>query len=140
VGKQAQRTTIVTIKGMPVDAWETAKSAALRTGETLGEWSARAIRQLAERERGERVFPPGQSGQTVDLADSVNPVSPPPSGPSAAELAGLMQAVAAMAAATGVAVPARTAKGLYAAAARAGRGKLVSQSGQTPLLLKGPEA
>jgi hypothetical protein len=139
MGKQSLRTTIVTIKGMPVDAWETAKSAALRSGETLGEWTARAIRQLADRERGERVFPPGQASQTEDLADSSNSVSPPPSGPTAAELAELMQAVAAMAAATGVAVPARTARGFYMAASRASRGKLVSRSGQTSLQIQGPE-
>lgn len=55
--KPAADRTIVTIKGIDPDAWETAKRAAIRRGETQGEWLSRACLYLANLEANDSVLP-----------------------------------------------------------------------------------
>lgn len=50
--------TTINVKSISVKSWEAAKRAAARSGETLGQWLSRACDQLAEREMGERIYPP----------------------------------------------------------------------------------
>lgn len=111
----------VTIKSMDQAAWETAKRSAAKAGETMAEWLARAIRQLAALEEGDRETPPGQ------------PSKPPAPGLPVAELEGLMRAAAALADASGVPVPKRTARHAYAlvsAQLRAARGLSSGSTGR----------
>jgi hypothetical protein len=82
-----ERTTI-TVKGVAVDAWETARKAANKRGETQGEWLSRACLHLANLESGDAVLRPGK------------PDTPPP--PPIATAADV-QATAALLHAMGVA-------------------------------------
>lgn len=56
---QIERTTI-TVKSVEVEAWAAAKASILRSGETMGAWVSRAIRQLAQREEGVREILPDE--------------------------------------------------------------------------------
>jgi hypothetical protein len=56
--KAEAKTTIVNIKGIDLDAWEAAKTAAARQDETMGEWVSRALNHLVNLEAGPREFPP----------------------------------------------------------------------------------
>src|SRR3954470_5510451 len=58
---------IVNIKGISAKEWEKARGIATRNGESMGTYVTRALAQLAEREAGERFFPP----------DRFNPAIPP---------------------------------------------------------------
>jgi hypothetical protein len=66
-------TTIINVKGMPVDAWEQAKRAANRRGQTMGEWLGNACTQQANREAGDGVIVPGQ-GEFSPSSPRVLPV------------------------------------------------------------------
>ena len=97
--------TTINVKAVSARAWERAKGAAVKQGETMGAWLSRAINQLADGEAGPREFPPAR-------VPPVEPVRPGPGlaahGPASAlvspgELADVMQGMAALAAATGVA-------------------------------------
>jgi hypothetical protein len=50
--------TIVNIKGVSKSAWERARQAANRSGESMGDWISRAANQLANLEAGQRFFEP----------------------------------------------------------------------------------
>lgn len=107
-GKTGQTTTI-TVKAVPVSAWTRAKEAAARNDETMGEWLARAINQLADREAGGRLFAPGQTA----------PDAPPP--PTPAEIEGMMRAAAEVSKAAAVPVPKTAARHFFALLTAVGR-------------------
>ena len=87
-------TTIINVKSVSAAAWEKAKKAANKQGETMGAWLTRAITQLANREdEHPREFPP------VKPAANHAPVRP--GTMTAAEVAHMMQGMAALVAATG---------------------------------------
>jgi hypothetical protein len=50
----------VTIKAIEVEAWEMAKRAATKRGETQGEWVSHACRYVANLQSGDEVRPPGK--------------------------------------------------------------------------------
>jgi hypothetical protein len=52
--------TTVTVKGLSIEAWEQAKKAAIKRGETQGEWLGRACLHLANLESGDAVLAPGK--------------------------------------------------------------------------------
>lgn len=60
--------TIINVKGISISAWEDAKKAANKRGETMGEWLSRACTHLANLEREDRIIPPAQTA---------NPPAPP---------------------------------------------------------------
>lgn len=117
-GKTMDKPTVpVTVKAMPVAEWKRAKDAAEKQDQSMAEWLARAINQLADREAGEREVFPNQA-----------PVSPPslptPTIP-AGEVTEMMRAAHAVSQAAGVPVPKTVARHLFAvlsAQARAARG------------------
>src|ERR1700754_1971710 len=87
-----EETTIINVKSVSAAAWEKAKKAANKQGETMGAWLTRAVTQLADREAEQpREFPP--------VKPAANP--PRPGTMAASEVAHMMQAMAALAAATG---------------------------------------
>src|SRR5215213_4416515 len=53
-----EATQTVNIKGISSKEWEKARGIATRNSESMGEYVSRALAQLAEREAGERFFPP----------------------------------------------------------------------------------
>jgi hypothetical protein len=115
----AYETTTVNVKSMPVDAWNMAKAASSKTGETLGEWLARAIRQLAEREAGVREISP-----TKILAKPQANLAIPPSL-SPGEVESLAQAMRLATEGAGVPLPKASARHVVALATqhlRAARG------------------
>jgi hypothetical protein len=83
-----EETTIINVKSVSAAAWEKAKKAATKQGETLGEWLSRAITQVADREAEQpRELPPVKPSR--------------PGTMPASEVSHMMQAMAALAAATG---------------------------------------
>lgn len=54
----AEDRTTINVKGVPTAAWETARRAAAKQGETMGAWLGRAIETKANLEAGPREFPP----------------------------------------------------------------------------------
>jgi hypothetical protein len=76
---------VVNVKGVNGAAWEHAKAAAARSGETLGQWISRAADQLATREAGDRIIPPARGANPA-------PAAPPP-GPALGDVAALLQAM-----------------------------------------------
>ena len=103
---QVERTTI-TVKSVEAEAWIMARAAVARTGESMGAWLSRAIRQLAEGEKGVREILP-------DERPAVSPGLPPVSPQFTAEvfpaealalLRDTMLAAHAVSVAAGVPVP-----------------------------------
>ena len=119
-----------TVKSMPVKPWETAVSCAMKRGEQMGDWLARAILTQANLEAGDRVIPPDErpvlpTRQTGD-APVLPIVAPPPPD--------LLQALAAIADASGRPVPKDVAGHAYALARgylRAARGLPAAKPRQT---------
>lgn len=114
-----EATTIINVKGIKVEAWDQAKRAALRRGQTMGEWLSNACVQQANREQGDAVIPAGQG-------------APPPVQPPLIPL-DLREVAAVIAAMGGAGVPVQKRVGaavnrmLYAqirAAEPAGQGAL----------------
>lgn len=60
MGKPPLDRTTVTVKGLSTEAWEQAKKAAIKRGETQGEWLSRACLHLANLESGDVVLPAGK--------------------------------------------------------------------------------
>lgn len=109
----------VTIKAMPVAAWKRAREAAEKQDQSMAEWLARAINQLADMEAGARVTMPGK------------PDKPEAPAMPAADLEALMRAAHAVSEASGVPVPkvaARHAFALLTGQMRAARGLPVRQT------------
>jgi len=79
-------TTIINVKGMPADAWEQAKRAANRRGQTMGEWLGNACQQQANREAGDGVIVPGHGAN--------QPPAPPLIPVDLREVAALIAAMA----------------------------------------------
>lgn len=93
--------TIINVKGMDVEQWERAKTAANRADETMGEWLSRAVKHLADMEEGGREFGPSERiSERKPLTSE--------------QVAALMQASAQLALAVGKPAPARHAAGLRA--------------------------
>jgi hypothetical protein len=82
--------TTINVKRVSVAAWEAAKAAAIRQGETMGAWLSRALATQAGMEAGPRELPPV-------ARPAGNPELLPPE-----QLAGLLHGVAALAGSTGV--------------------------------------
>jgi hypothetical protein len=74
-----------TIKAVRVSTRQSAVRAAVKRGETMGEWITRAVENQIARENGEVVLPPDHREQTKARAPSVS-----------AELAGMLHAIAAV--------------------------------------------
>lgn len=73
VNPDPERTTI-NVKGVPAPAWETARRAAAKRGDTMGTWLGRAIEMQANLEAGPREMPPekpeanrGFTGQQMEV-------------------------------------------------------------------------
>lgn len=103
-------TITITVKSVPQATWERAKRAAMRQGETMGEWIARACEQLATREsEGPREIVPVRSGHPDQIAP---PETPAPVDPMA--LVEIMKAAEAISQSSGVPVPTRLTRSIYA--------------------------
>lgn len=63
--KPDRPTTVINIQGIDVDAWQLAKVAAKRRGETMGEWLSRACAQQANREANDGIIMPGQEAKPL---------------------------------------------------------------------------
>lgn len=100
----------------------------------MAEWLDRAVRNQAERDKGNQVIPPGQTGQSVARFAPVQPLDE--MGKPPMDLAGLadaLRAVATVAGAADMPVPkslAREASALLRQQIRAARG-LPGKPGQT---------
>jgi hypothetical protein len=72
---------IVNIKGISAKEWEKARGIATRNGEGMGQYVSRALAQLADREAGERFFPPDRFSASIppDSPPSIPPLHPKPS-------------------------------------------------------------
>jgi hypothetical protein len=81
--------TTVTIKSVPVDAWDAARKAAAQRGETQGEWVGRACERQAALERGDIVLPPGQAAP----APAAPPAAPPATAAELQAFAALLHAM-----------------------------------------------
>lgn len=91
----AGRVTI-NVKSVSSYAWDRARAAATRQGETMGEWLSRAVTQLTDREASAaRELPPARP--RPDLGQ----INPMPVPLAAADLADLMRSMSALAAASG---------------------------------------
>lgn len=92
--------TTINVKAVNLKSWEAAKRAASRSGETLGQWVSRACDQLAEREAGERIYPPliPQGGPPFLSAISDNPAANPnyPTGAPPLDLAAVADLILAL--------------------------------------------
>lgn len=96
----ADRVTI-NVKAMSAHAWDRARAAATRQGETMGEWLSRAVTQLADREASAaRELPP-----LAKPGPDLGRINPMPSPLAAADLADLMRSMGALAAASGTMPP-----------------------------------
>lgn len=70
-----EATTTINVKNVRSTAWERAKLAANRQGETMGEWLSRAIDHLANLESGQREIAPGKPVKpTAELLAEIAPV------------------------------------------------------------------
>jgi hypothetical protein len=62
--------TIVTVKGVEVEAWKRAKECAKARDEMMGPWLSRALTLLADQQERDKLFPPdkldGKSGKPGD--------------------------------------------------------------------------
>lgn len=118
-----------TIKSVPVETRKLAVACAAKAGENMAEWLARAVRNQAKLEAGERVIPPSRpvtNGAMVPVPFAM-PVD-------LGELAELMTAAQAVAEAAGVPIPKATARhalALTTAQLRAARGLPPKRSRQT---------
>jgi hypothetical protein len=65
---EAEKAT-VTIKAIETEAWEMAKRAATKRGETQGEWVSRACRAQANLEAGDGVMQPGKPDNPAPVAN-----------------------------------------------------------------------
>lgn len=119
-------TTTVNVKGMPVDAWKTARTAAGKLDMTVGEWLAGAIALRAQHDAGQRVALPDERS-----ASSANPVANPgaipvkPPSLSPDEVESLARAMKVATEAAGLSVPKASARHVVALATqhmRAARG------------------
>lgn len=88
-----------TIKAVSVETRKLAVKSAAQQGVTMAEWLDRAVRGQAERDRGNQLIPPGQSGQDVAWFAPVQP----PDGTGKLDLAGLADALRAVATVAGAA-------------------------------------
>lgn len=114
-GEPTAQTAHVTVKNMPVSAWNRANAARARSGETMAEWLARAVNQLADRESGERLILPGQPEQP-GAANLPAPLAITP-----AEIEGLMRAAVEVSRAAEIPVPKVAARHFFALLTLAGR-------------------
>ena len=76
----------INVKGVNPDAWQQAKRAANKRGQTMGEWLGNACIQQANREAGDGIIQPGQGANT--------PVQPPLIPVDLREVAALIAAMA----------------------------------------------
>jgi len=110
-----------TVKSVPVETRKLAVSCATKTGETMAEWLARAVRNQANLETGERVIPPKPE----------KVVAPAIAREDMAALVSLMTAVQSMAAAPSDQIPSsvvRQAVGMLRDQLRLARGKTLRQT------------
>src|SRR4051794_41178946 len=89
-----EATQTVNIKGISSKEWEKARGIATRNGESMGEYVSRALAQLAEREAGERFFPPERFSPVVppDLPSTI-PALPDNPGIALPEVAAVLVAL-----------------------------------------------
>ena len=80
-------TTIINVKAVPAEAWEAAKRAANRRGQTMGEWLGNACTQQANREAGDGIIQPTEPYRTVH--------NPPALAVDLREVAAVISAMAA---------------------------------------------
>ncbi len=88
-----------TIKAVSVETRKLAVKSAAQQGVTMAEWLDRAVQGQAERDRGNQLIPPGQSGQDVARFAPVQP----PDETGKLDLAGLADALRAVATVAGAA-------------------------------------
>lgn len=120
-----------TIKAVPIETRKLAGACAVKAGETMAEWLARAVRNQASLEAGERVIPPGKPASGAPAVYPATHAVPPV---NLRELAEAVQAATGIAQAAGVAVPAALARDALAAVRsqlRAARGLPPVQPRQT---------
>lgn len=119
-----------TVKSVSVETRKLAVACAAKQGQTMAEWLARAVRNQANLEAGERVMPPAARRAGVDLVHVPGPALAMDLG----ELADLMQATQAVAEAAGVPIAKATARhalALVTAQLRAARGLPPKRQRQT---------
>jgi hypothetical protein len=69
--------TIVTVKGMSVEAWKRGRKAAEKRDEMMGPWLSRAINLLADQQDHDGLFPPDKlNGKPVGPEDRALPPLP----------------------------------------------------------------
>lgn len=88
MGNPSPDRTIINVKGMDAAAWEEAKRAANRRGETMGEWLSRACLAQARTEQRDGIIEP---------AAAANPPAAPPA--PAIDLGNVARVIEAMRAA-----------------------------------------
>lgn len=88
MGNSSPDRTIINVKGMDAAAWEEAKRAANRRGETMGEWLSRACLAQARTEQRDGIIEP---------AGAANPPAAPPA--PAIDLGNVARVIEAMRAA-----------------------------------------
>lgn len=137
---QANQRAAWTIKSVDVEVRKLAVACALKTGETMAQWIARAVRNQAGLETGTSVMPPAAPPASRALAVASRAAAPMPVIDMAG-LSSLLATVQALAAASGTPIPrgtTRHALALVRDQLRAARGLPVSpvrspkaKSGQT---------